>query len=119
MTQVTNILMSSAVAGLVSGGIAGAVTFGGRYVSKFPQLPYQSAAWTGAGFSVAILVALSSHKKLVSNNIAVLGILFGGGIVLATAANKMWFRRDLSILSNAATPTITSLSLFILVLTQT
>ena len=114
MEKVTNCLVISMMVSTVTGSVAGAAIYGGRFITQFPKLPLKSALWTATGFGVATFAfGLACNTGMVNVKTQNRGIFFGG-LALATLANKTMFGKDLSILSNAATPMISALSLYAL-----
>ncbi|MCP5505869.1 MAG: hypothetical protein H7A38_03175 [Chlamydiales bacterium] len=106
MSKISENLLVAGIVGGLAGAFACAATCQGRLFSKMPQLPHTNAFGTAGGVFVStfLVMSLISEKKISDNSFIPLSTL--GGIALSTAANKYWGGKELSVLSNAVTPTI-------------
>lgn len=95
------------------GAAAATTIWGGRFITKIPQQPYTNALGTAGGFFVSsFLVQQLQTNEMISGN-GRLFLFVVGGIGLSTAANKYWGGKELSVLSSAATPSITLIMLIL------
>lgn len=112
MEAIKDTLKNGIIIGLVTGAIAGVATFGGRCVFKLTHLSYKSVAWTATAFAVAsLIVSFNKHVHSKEGSTKATFGFFVGGIALATFFNKVFVDKNLSILSSAATPTISAIGL--------
>ena len=103
-------LGSALIFGVLGTGIAGGTILAGRYVSCFKQVPYKAALINGGALSIATMVSM--HLQDTDR-----GIIRGlcGGIVLATAINKMYVNQSVSILSYASLSTISVAGILLII----
>ena len=113
MKEVGENLLGAGLVGCMLGAAAATTIWGGRFITKIPQLPYTNALGTAGGFFVSSFLAQQLlTDEMISDNVRTLLFLVGG-IGLSTAANKYWGGKELSVLSSAATPIV---SLIIIIL---
>lgn len=113
MDNLTNYLKGSVGYGCQVGLIAAGVMLSGRFITKVSQLSYGSVLATVGGFTVSSF-AKSFFKNSLKNDL----LDSVAGIVLSIAVSKFWIGRNLSILWNAALPTISVICMNILLKTR-
>lgn len=118
MTQIEygNNIAGGVLIGAIGGVIACGSIWLGKRVSSLLPVSYKSSLTTGGALCVSMFGAACAvdSKILEKGSFKFFLSVIGGTAILATTLNKLFVDKHLSILTNGAVPTISSVALLII-----